>query len=135
MTSIEIVDLDHDQISERVRMELAQRLTRLADRFEIFLDDDPREFSPGQIANYLTTLKILGSLYQVHQRPVDKSGMVPVDKVEKMIEAASAQAVEEALEAERARIRQESRMALESAGIGVRHALERERARQERAAA
>lgn len=135
MTFIEIVDLDHDKISERVRMELAQRLTRLLDKFEIFLDDDPRDFSPGQISNYLTAVKILGSLYQAHLRPVDKSGMIPADRVEKMIEIACAQAVSEALEAERARTALESRAALESAGTGVRDALRRERDRQARALA
>lgn len=133
MTFIEIVDLDHDKISERVRMELAQRLTRLLDKFEIFLDDDPRDFSPGQISNYLTAVKILGSLYQAHLRPVDKSGMIPADRVEKMIEIACAQAVSEALEAERARTALESRAALQSAGTGVRDALRRERDRQARA--
>lgn len=133
MTFIEIVDLDHDKISERVRMELAQRLTRLLDKFEIFLDDDPRDFSPGQISNYLTAVKILGSLYQAHLRPVDKSGMIPADRVEKMIEIACAQAVSEALEAERARTALESRAALESAGTGIRDALARERDRQARA--
>lgn len=135
MTFIEIVDLDHDKISERVRMELAQRLTRLLDKFEIFLDDDPRDFSPGQISNYLTAVKILGSLYQAHLRPVDKSGMIPADRVEKMIEIACAQAVSEALEAERARTALESRAALESAGTGIRDALARERDRQARALA
>ena len=133
MTFIEIVDLDHDKISERVRMELAQRLTRLLNKFEIFLDDDPRDFSPGQISNYLTAVKILGSLYQAHLRPVDKSGMVPADRVEKMIEIACASAVAEALEAERARTALESRVALELAGTGVRTALARERDRQARA--
>lgn len=135
MTFIEIVDLDHDKISERVRMELAQRLTRLLDKFEIFLDDDPRDFSPGQISNYLTAVKILGSLYQAHLRPVDKSGMIPADRVEKMIEIACAQAVSEALESERARTALESRAALESAGTGIRDALARERDRQARALA
>lgn len=126
-------EFDHDQMSERVRMQLAQRITRLMDKFEIFLDDDPRDFSPGQIANYLSAAKLLGSLYQAHQRPVDKSGMIPADKVEKLITAACAQAVEEALTSERARIQAERLMALESAGAGVRDALKRERDRQTRA--
>lgn len=126
-------DIDHDKMSDRVRMELAQRLIRLMDKFEMFLDDDPRDFSPGQVANYLGAVKILGSLYQAHQRPVDRSGLVPAERVEKMIEAACAQAVTEALEAERARAAIESRMAIEAAGSGVREALERERNRQSRA--
>lgn len=132
MTIIDMVDLDHDQISEKVRIELARRLTRLLDKFEVFLDDDPREFSPGQITNYLTAVKLLGSLYQAHQRPVDKSGMVSASQVEKLLEAATAQAVAEALEVERARIKAETRMALESAGTGIRDALDRERERQSR---
>lgn len=131
--SIEIMDLDHDQISEQVRMNLAHRLTRLLDRFEIFLDDDPRDLSPGQVSNYLTAVKILGSLYQAHLRPVDKSGLVPAERVEKMIEAACAVAVEQALESERARIASAKVLELESAQSGVRAALERERARIERA--
>lgn len=133
MQQMEFFDIDHDKMSDRVRMELAQRLTRLMDKFEVFLDDDPRDFSPGQIANYLSAVKLLGSLYQAHQRPVDKSGMVPADRVEKLIEAAVVQAVEEALEAERVRIGAEHRRALEAAGSGVREALARERDRQDRA--
>jgi signal transduction histidine kinase len=131
MTVIDFPELpDHDQISERVRIELGQRLTRLLDRFEMFLEDDPRDFSPGQIANYLTAAKMLGGLYQTFQRPVDKSGSIPADKVEKLLEAARMQAALEAVEAERARIAHERRMALESAGSGVRTALQRERDRQ-----
>lgn len=130
---MDFVEFDHDQMSERVRMQLAQRLTRLMDKFEIFLDDDPRDFSPGQIANYLSAAKLLGSLYQAHQRPVDKSGMIPADKVEKLIIAACSQAVEEALTAERARIQAERLMSLESARHGVRESLSRERDRQTRA--
>lgn len=133
MTQMDYFEIDHDKMSERVRMELAQRLTRLMDKFEIFLDDDPREFSPGQISNYLTAVKLLGSLYQAHQRPVDKSGMIPADRVEKLIEAACAQAVAEALESEKARIQAERLTALESAQSGIRQALGRERDRQVRA--
>lgn len=133
MTFIEFVDVDHDKLSERVRIELAQRLIRLVDKFEIFLDDDPRDFSPGQIANYLTAVKLLGSLYQVQQRPQDRSGLIPADRVEKMIEAACVLAVEEALAAERVRIAEQSRLALEGAGSDVRRALQRERDRQDRA--
>jgi hypothetical protein len=135
MTIIDMVELDHDQISEKVRIELARRLTNLLDKFEVFLDDDPREFSPGQIANYLSAVKLLGSLYQAQLRPVDKSGMVSADRVEKMIEAASAVAVQEALELERARVRAETRLALESAGTGVREPLSRERERQSKSQA
>lgn len=133
MTIIDMVELDHDQITEKVRIELARRLTGLLDRFEVFLEDDPREFSPGQITNYLNAVKLLASLYQAHQRPVDKSGMVSAAQVEKLIEIACAQAVAEALEAERARIAHERALALESAGTGIRDALNRERERQSRA--
>ena len=133
MTQMEFQDIDHDRMTERVRMELAQRLTRLMNKFEIFLDDDPRDFSPAQIANYLNCVKLLGSLYQAHQRPVDKSGMVPADRVQKMIEIACAEAVTQALESEKARIASERLVALESAGTGVRDALARERDRQTRA--
>lgn len=133
MTIIDMVELDHDQITEKVRIELARRLTGLLDRFEVFLEDDPREFSPGQITNYLNAVKLLASLYQAHLRPVDKSGMVSADKVEKLIEIACTQAVAEALEAERARIAHERVLALESAGTGIRDALNRERERQSRA--
>lgn len=133
MTAMDYQEIDHDRMTERVRMELAQRLTRLMDKFEMFLDEDPRDFSPGQIANYLNCVKLLGSLYQAHQRPVDKSGMIPADRVQKMIEIACAEAVAQALEAEKARIAGERLRELESAGAGVREALERERARQSRA--
>lgn len=133
MTHIEIQDLDHDQISEKVRIELAHRLTRLLDKFEIFLDDDPRDFSPGQISNYLNAVKILASLYQAHQRPVDKSGMISAEKVEKLLEAARTQATLEAVENERLRVQAEARMAIEAAGTGIREALTRERDRQARA--
>jgi nitrogen-specific signal transduction histidine kinase len=133
MTIIDMVELDHDQITEKVRIELARRLTGLLDRFEVFLEDDPREFSPGQITNYLNAVKLLASLYQAHQRPVDKSGMVSAAQVEKLIEIACAQAVAEALEAEKARTAHERALALESAGTGIRDALNRERERQSRA--
>lgn len=133
MTNIEIQDLDHDKISEKVRIELAHRLTRLLDKFEIFLDDDPRDFSPGQISNYLSAVKILASLYQAHLRPVDKSGMVSAERVEKLLEAARTEAALEAVENERLRVAAESRMALEAAGTGIRDALARERDRQARA--
>lgn len=131
---MEFYDIDHDKMSDRVRMELASRLTRLLNKYEVFLDDDPRDFSPGQVANYLGAVKLLGSLFQAHQRPVDKSGMVPADRVEKLIEAACVEAVAQALEAERARIASERLLALESAGTGVRAALSRERDRQTRKA-
>lgn len=127
-------EIDHEQVREKVRTELGHRITRLMDKYEVFLDDDPRDFSPGQVANYLTAAKILGALYQSFKEPVDKSGMIPADKVEKMIEAATAQAVAEALELERARIASERLLALESAGTGVRAALSRERDRQTRKA-
>lgn len=130
----DFVQLDHDQISEKVRYTLAQRLTRYLDRMDVFMDDDPRDFSPPQVGNYLTAVKLLGSLYQAHLRPVDKSGMVPVDRVEKMLEAARTEAAAQAVEAERLRVAQETRLALESAGTGVREALERERNRQARSA-
>lgn len=129
---IDISGLDHDQISEEVRIRIAARLERLMERFEIFLGDDPRDFSPGQLAIYLNALKLQGSLYQAFQRPVDKSGMLPAPVVEKMLEQARTEAALEAVEAEKARIALESRLALESAGAGVREALERERDRQSR---
>ena len=130
---IDITNLDHDQISEEVRIRAAARLERLMSRMEVFLDDDPRDFSPGQLAIYLNALKLQGSLYQAFQRPVDKSGMLPAPVVEKMLEQARTEAALEAVEAEKARIALESRLALESAGAGVREALERERDRQSRA--
>lgn len=133
--SVEFPTLDHDQITEMVRHNLAQRLTRFLDRMDVFMDDDPRDFSPGQVATYLSAVKLLGGLYQAHQRPVDKSAMVELVKVEKLIEAAREEAAREAVEAERARIAHESRLALESAGSGVRAALARERDRQDRAEA
>lgn len=127
-------EIDHEQVREKVRTELGHRITRLMDKYEVFLDDDPRDFSPGQVANYLNAAKILGALYQSFKEPVDRSGMIPADKVEKMIEAATAQAVAEALELERARNASERHLALESAGTGVRAALSRERDRQARKA-
>jgi hypothetical protein len=129
----EYVGTDHDKISERVRIDLSVRLSKLMNSYEMFLDSDPRDFSPAQVANYLTTAKLLGSLWQSFQRPVDRSGLIPADRVEKMIEAACAQAVTEALEAERALAAAQHRMALESAGTGVREALARERDRRSRA--
>lgn len=123
---------DHDQVSERVRMELAQKLMRLCDRFEMFLDDDPRDLSPGMVANYLTAVRMLGGLYQTFARPVDRSGSVPAERVEKMLEAARMQAAEEAREAYKLEQAAQRRMALESAGSKVREDLARERERRER---
>ena len=130
--SLEFVAVDHDKVSERVRIDLSVKLQRLAERYEMFLDDDPRDFTPAQVGNYLTALKMLGSLWQSFQRPVDRSGLVPADRVEKMIEAATAAAVTEALEAERASVAASTRLALESAGSDVRAALQRDRDRRGR---
>lgn len=129
----DFVELDHDQISEKVRYTLAQRLTRYLDRMDVFMDDDPRDFSPPQVSNYLAAVKLLGSLYQAHLRPVDKSGMVPMERVEKLLELARTEAAVLAVEEYKAQQALEARRALESAGTGVREALERERDRQSRA--
>ena len=130
--NLEFVSPDHDKVSERVRIDLSVKLQRLAEKYEMFLDDDPRDFTPAQVGNYLTALKMLGSLWQAFQRPVDRSGMVPADRVEKMIEASVAVAVTQALEAERASVAADRRLALESAGSDVRAALQRDRDRQGR---
>jgi hypothetical protein len=133
MTIIDMGDLpDHDQVSERVRMELAQKLMHLCGRFEMFLDDDPRDLSPGMVANYLTAVRMLGGLYQTFARPVDRSGMVSLDRVEKMLEAARTQAAAEAREALQLEQAADRRLALESAGSRVREDLKRERDRRER---
>lgn len=133
MTSPDFVQLDHDQITEKVRYTLAQRLTRYLDRMDVFMDDDPRDFSPPQVSNYLAAVKLLGSLYQAHLRPVDKSGMLPMDRVEKLLELARTEAAAQAVEEFRAQQALENLRALESAGTGVREALVRERDRQSRA--
>lgn len=131
---VEFVAVDHDKVSERVRIDLSVRLQRLMDKYEMFLDDDPRDFSPAQVGNYLMAAKMLGGLWQSFARPVDRSGLVPAERVEKMIEAATAAAVTEALEAERAAVAAQSRLALESAGSDVRAALQRDRDRRGRQA-
>lgn len=128
----EFPHLDHDQITEVVRLDLSRRLKRFLDRMDVFMDDDPRDFTPGQVANYLAAVKIWGALYQVQLRPPDKSGMLSVEKVEQLLAAAREEAAREAVEAERARLAAEARMALESAGAGVREALQRERDRRAR---
>lgn len=133
MTIIDMGEMpDHDQVSERVRMELAQKLMHLCGRFEMFLDDDPRDLSPGMVANYLTAVRMLGGLYQTFARPVDRSGSISVERVEKMIEAARMQAAEEAREVLRLEQAADRRLALESAGSKVREDLVRERERRER---
>lgn len=132
MDSVEFPSLDHDQITEMVRLDLSRRLKSFLDRMDVFMQDDPRDFTPGQVANYLAAVKIWAALYQAHQKPTDKSGMLSLDKVEQLLAAAREEAAREAVEAERHRVALESRKALESAGAGVRDALQRERDRRAR---
>jgi hypothetical protein len=130
MTDLEPQDLDHDRISEEVRTRLAYRLDRLMSRMDVFLEDDPREFSASQLMAYLQAAKVLGSLYQVFQRPQDQAGTVPLERVERMLEAARVQAALDAVEAERVLVQERARMALESAQSKVREDLQGERERR-----
>jgi hypothetical protein len=59
--------------------------------------------------------------------------MLPAAVVEAMVESARIEAAQQALEAERSRVREESLRALERADSGVRTNLERIRARRESA--
>lgn len=129
MTDIIIGDFDHDQISQEVRIRLASRLENLLNRMEIFIDDDPREFSASQLTVYLQAVRIMGSLYQAFARPVDQAGFIPAERVERMLEAARIEAAALAVTSERERVALESRLALESARSGVRDRLALERAR------
>lgn len=105
MTQIDISRLDHDKLSQEVRIRLAARLERLLNAMEILVEGDPRDFSASQLAVYLQTVRLLGDLYQVRERPRDEAGMVSADKVEKLIAAAVEEAVALARAEEREKVR------------------------------
>lgn len=104
MTSIDISRIDHEKLSQEVRIRLAARLERLLNAMEILIDGDPRDLSASQGSIYLQAVKLLGDLYQVRERP-QSGDMVPAEKVQKMIDQAVTQAVEAARIEEREKVR------------------------------
>ena len=123
MTSIDISRIDHEKLSQEVRIRLAARLERLLNAMEILIDGDPRDLSASQGSIYLQAVKLLGDLYQVRERP-QSGDMVPADKVQKLVDAAVTQAVEAARIEERELLRTQRLMELEAAGTSARARLQ-----------
>lgn len=101
---------NYDTISDNVRRFCADKLGALEEALRPYVNGDFNDIQPGHAAAYIATLKELGRLYQVHQRPRDPDDMIPAAEVDKMLavaEARMAVAVAEAVEATEARIRGE----------------------------
>ena len=124
---IDYDNLDHDRISQEVRIRLAVRLERILDDLEPLLDPNHPanlgEVKPAFIVAYLAAVKQMGALYQVQQRPETDS--VPAAKVARMLEEARAIAAAEAVE-EYKRVRElETRSKADEARISLERALNR----------
>lgn len=100
----DVSDLDHDRISQEVRIRLAARLEHLLEVLEPQLAPDNHfnmgEVSPGLIQAYLSAVKLLGGMYQVQQRPDADS--VPAARVARMVQEAEQRAARAAVEEFRA---------------------------------
>lgn len=122
-------------VKEQVRRRLSWRLERLLDSVDEVFRDDPASMTAGMVSAYTGAVKTYGSLWRATDPPVDTSGMVPAHVVERMLESERVKAATEALEAERARVREESQRVLEAAGSRTRTRLEEFRAKRELPAA
>lgn len=127
MDDLDFDHLDHDRISQEVRIRLAVRLERLLDQLEPMLDPhhpaNLGEVKPPLIVAFLAAVKQLGSLYQVQQRPETDS--VPAAKVARMLEEARALAAAEAVE-EYKRVRElDARSQVDEARMSLERALAR----------
>jgi hypothetical protein len=122
---------DFDEISHRVRTQLSWRLEGMLKLLDQTFLDDPTSVTAGMVSAYTSAVKTYASLWRAADRPVDKTASIPASVVEKMLEDARTQGAHEALEAERARVREESARALGNADSAVRASLERVRSRRE----
>jgi hypothetical protein len=127
MTDMDFENLNHERISQEVRIRLAVRLERLLDDLEPMLDPhhpaNLGEVKAPFIVAYLAAVKQLGSLYQVQQRPDTDS--IPAARVARMVEEARILAAAEAVE-EYKRLREvDSRSRVEQARESLTRALER----------
>jgi len=121
----------YEEISGRVRTQLSWRCEGMLKALDQMFLDDPTALTAGMVSAYSSVVKTYASLWRVQDRPVDRSAMLPAAVVEAMVESARIEAAQQALEAERSRVREESLRALERADSGVRTNLERIRARRE----
>jgi hypothetical protein len=101
--------IDYDAVSDQVRRFCAERLYELERGLRPLVDGSFGEILPGHLNGYLTCLKELGKLYEVHKRPHELSQLVPMAKVEAVIAGIREQHERELVEAvaaaeERARI-------------------------------
>jgi hypothetical protein len=95
----DVNDLDHDRISQEVRIRLAARLEKLMELLEDQLEPsglNMGEVSPAMVQAYLSAVKLLGGMYQVQQRPDADS--VPAARVARMVQEAEQRAAELAVE-------------------------------------
>lgn len=95
----DVNSLDHDRISQEVRIRLAARLEKLMEVLEDQLEPGGMnlgEVSPALVQAYLSAVKLLGSMYQVQQRP--DSDLIPAARVARMVEEAERRAAERAVD-------------------------------------
>lgn len=128
---MDVARFDHHRLREEVRVRLAARYERLLNAMEIFLDDDPRDFSAAQLGVYLQALKGLGDLYQARDKPSDGEDMITLVKAQQLAEAAALEAAEAARRDERAVLEAARMLELESAGSKLRDRLRRLRDRED----
>lgn len=101
---------DYDKISERVRQYCAQKYVQLADTLQPYINGETGDILPGHATAYITCLKELGRLYNVHKPPRDPEAMIPASKVQQLLAAAEARieaAVADAVAATEAQVRAE----------------------------
>lgn len=130
MNEMEPSRFDHDRLREEVRIRLAARYERLLNAMEVFLEDDPRDFSAAQLGVYLQAMKGLGDLYQARDKPSQGEDLIPLEKAQRLAELAAVEAAEVARVEERARIAGERVLELEQAGGTLRERLQRLRDRE-----
>lgn len=131
MTGMDLSRIDHERLREEVRIRLAHRYEKLLNAMEVFLDDDPREFSAAQLAIYLQTARNLGDLYQVRDRPRDTEEFLTLEQAERLAESRAVEAAEAARVEERQRLEGARMLELEGAGRSLRERLGRLRDRTE----
>lgn len=79
---VQATEQQHD-LTPVVRQFLAQRCHRLLDALEPYIDGTMGPVSSRHVGNYLTTLKLLGTLYRVY----DKTPVPPAEPTPETVRA------------------------------------------------
>lgn len=85
--SRQVDNVSYDDISNNVRAFVAERLYELERSLRPLVDGSFGEVVPGHLTGYLNTLRDLGRLYQVHERPRDAEAFIPISKVQELLAA------------------------------------------------